>query len=62
MYLFYSGFLLVVSIGSSDKLKGKKKGTESSQVLLVKEILAQQGAYLIYIHLNRATTVMMLMG
>lgn len=59
MYLFFSGFLLVVSIGSSDKLKGKKKGTESSQVLLVKEILAQQGAY---IHLNRATTVMMLMG
>lgn len=60
MYLFCSGFLVVASIGSRNKVKGKK-GTESSQVLLEKEILAQKGAYFIYIHLSRVTTIMMLM-
>lgn len=48
--------------GQQEQTQGGKKSTESSQVLLEKEILAQQGAYFIYIHLSRATTIMMLMG
>lgn len=61
MYLFCSGFLLVVGTGSKNEPEGKKKSTESSQVLLEKEILAQQGVYFIYIRLSRATTITMLM-
>lgn len=46
MCLFCSGSLLVASIGSGHKLKGKtKEHWIKEQVLLEKEILAQQGAY-----------------
>lgn len=39
MYLFYSGFFYLEEVGSENKRKGRKS-TESSQILLEKELLA----------------------